>query len=88
METSRCTDLIAKGMFFKVDEMWISDQPFLAMTYLAVYAPWITRYEECMIDEVNLQADNERLWIVCSTSKTYNLFDLDKSLKMWSDRQE
>jgi hypothetical protein len=43
MATERCTNLIAKGMYHKVDEMWISDQPFLLFTYMNVYAPWLTR---------------------------------------------
>lgn len=43
MATARCTHLMAKGMFHRVEEMWISDQPFLLMTYLQQYAPWISR---------------------------------------------
>lgn len=43
MPTARCTYLVAKGMFHRVEEMWISDQPFLAMTYLTQYAPFLSR---------------------------------------------
>ena len=43
MPTDRCTDLIARGMFHKIDELWISDQPLLFVTYVNTYAPWIGR---------------------------------------------
>jgi dehydrogenase/reductase SDR family protein 7 len=43
MTTERCTQLILKALHYKYDEVWLSDQPFLAITYLSVYAPWITR---------------------------------------------
>merc|ERR1712146_546626 len=43
MSTERCTSLILKALHYKFDEVWISDQPFLAFTYLSVYAPWLTR---------------------------------------------
>jgi short-subunit dehydrogenase len=43
MPTDRCTDLIARGMYHKVDELWISDQPLLFVTFLNTYAPWIGR---------------------------------------------
>lgn len=43
METARCSQLMAKGIFHRVDEMWISPQPYLAFTYLNQYAPWLFR---------------------------------------------
>jgi hypothetical protein len=43
MTTDRCTFLVAKGMHYKVDEMWISDQPFLLITYFNTYFPWLSR---------------------------------------------
>ncbi len=43
MPTERCAYLIAKGMALGVDEMWISEQPYLAMTYVSQYAPWLAR---------------------------------------------
>jgi dehydrogenase/reductase SDR family protein 7 len=43
MPTKRCTDLILKGMYYKLAEMWISEQPFLFVTYLNVYSPWLSR---------------------------------------------
>ncbi len=43
MPTARCTHLVAKGMFHRVEEMWISEQPFLLMTYLTQYAPYLSR---------------------------------------------
>jgi hypothetical protein len=43
MPTARCSHLIAKGMFHRVEEMWISQQPFLFMTYLTQYAPDLSR---------------------------------------------
>ena len=43
MPTERCTHLVAKGLYHDIDEMWISDQPFLLFTYLTQYMPWIAR---------------------------------------------
>ncbi len=43
MATDRCTSLIMKGLYYKLEEMWISEQPFLAMTYLVDYAPFLSR---------------------------------------------
>lgn len=43
METHRCAELILRGLYYKIPEMWISEQPFLALTYLGVYMPWINR---------------------------------------------
>ena len=43
MPTERCTDLISRAMKHKVDELWISDQPLLAVTYMMVYTPWLGR---------------------------------------------
>lgn len=43
MPTERCTSLILKGLYYKLEEMWISEQPFLAMTYMVDYAPALSR---------------------------------------------
>ena len=43
MPTERCTALIMKGLHHDIDEMWISDQPFLIFTYMTQYMPWISR---------------------------------------------
>ena len=43
MTTLRCVDLMLRGMAHRVEEMWISDQPFLTFTYLSTYAPWVSR---------------------------------------------
>lgn len=43
MSTLRCIELVMRGLYYKVDEMWISDQPFLFFTYLNVYFPWVSR---------------------------------------------
>ncbi len=43
MSTSRCVYLMAKAMHYRWSEIWISDQPFLLMTYLNVYFPWVSR---------------------------------------------
>jgi len=39
MPTSRCTHLMAKAMYYKLMEVWISPQPLLTMTYIAQYMP-------------------------------------------------
>lgn len=43
METSRCTELILKGIYHSFDEMWVSHQPFLLTTYTAQYFPYLNR---------------------------------------------
>ena len=43
MPTARCTYLMAKGMKWRLDETWISDQPYLAITYLNTYMPFTSR---------------------------------------------
>lgn len=46
MATSRCARLMLIGMANDLKEVWISDQPFLAMAYLWQYMPtwalWVT----------------------------------------------
>ena len=44
MPTERCTELILRGLHHDLDEMWISEAPFLAMAYVSVYFPSIARY--------------------------------------------
>jgi dehydrogenase/reductase SDR family protein 7 len=43
MPTARCASLIVRAMFHKYSEVWIAEQPILLMSYLARYAPGITR---------------------------------------------
>lgn len=43
METARCSYLMAKGIFHRTGEMWISPQPYLAFAYLNQWAPWLFR---------------------------------------------
>ena len=43
MTTERCTYLVAKAMALKFDEVWISIQPFLLLTYINVYMPFLGR---------------------------------------------
>lgn len=43
MTTLRCVELILRGLYYHVDEMWISEHPFLLFTYLNTYAPWTSR---------------------------------------------
>lgn len=44
MATERCTQLIMKGLYHNHEEMWISDQPFLGMTYMAYFFPYLAKY--------------------------------------------
>lgn len=44
MPTERCSELILKGLHHDVDEMWISEQPALAASYVATYMPYVFRY--------------------------------------------
>mmetsp|Transcript_8901 Transcript_8901/g.8808 ORF Transcript_8901/g.8808 Transcript_8901/m.8808 type:complete len:321 (+) Transcript_8901:66-1028(+) len=43
MPTERCTFLMAKGMKWRLDETWISNQPFLGITYVSTYLPFTFR---------------------------------------------
>ena len=43
MPTARCTHLMARGMKWKLDEIWISEQPVLFFAYLTTYFPFVTR---------------------------------------------
>ena len=43
MPTERCTSLIMKGLYYNIDEMWISEQPFLLVTYMVQYMPFVSR---------------------------------------------
>jgi dehydrogenase/reductase SDR family protein 7 len=42
MPTARCSFLMAKAMYHRLMEVWISDQPLLLMTYIAQYAPSVS----------------------------------------------
>lgn len=43
MTTSRFVNVMIRGLFYDIDEMWISEQPFLLLTYMAQYMPWVSR---------------------------------------------
>jgi len=43
METSRCSYLMTKAMQWRLDEVWIAQQPFLFITYLFEYLPGVSR---------------------------------------------
>ena len=43
MSTLRFVHLALKGIHHQFAEMWVSHQPFLALTYVSVYAPWVHR---------------------------------------------
>jgi short-subunit dehydrogenase len=43
MTTSRCTHLMASAMKWRLDEVWISEQPFLAIATLNTYFPFTSR---------------------------------------------
>lgn len=43
MATIRCSELILKGLYHNLDEMWIAGQPFLLFTYLTQYLPGVSR---------------------------------------------
>lgn len=44
MPTARCSFLMAKAMYYRIMEVWISEQPLLTATYLAQYAPTLNNY--------------------------------------------
>lgn len=45
MPVERCADIIARAMYNTglIQEIWIANQPFLALTELNAYAPWLSR---------------------------------------------
>jgi hypothetical protein len=43
MTTPRFVTLMLRGLARDVDELWISTQPFLLLTYAAQYMPWLSR---------------------------------------------
>ena len=43
MSASRATYLMTKGIYHKVQEMWIAEQPCLFFTYMNTYMPWVSR---------------------------------------------
>eukprot|EP00605_Chrysophyceae_sp_TOSAG23-4_P000550 GSChrysophyteH1.ASY1.ANO1.620.1 assembled CDS len=44
MSTERCSDLTLRAAARKFDEVWVSTQPFLAITYISQYAPSVGRF--------------------------------------------
>lgn len=44
MDTSRCTSLVTKSLYYRLSETWISQQPFLTFTYVAAYLPPVYRF--------------------------------------------
>jgi dehydrogenase/reductase SDR family member 7 len=44
MPTSRCSILMAKAMYYRLMEVWISQQPLLLVTYIAQYAPTLSNF--------------------------------------------
>lgn len=43
MATSHFVRIMIKGLYHDVNEMWISSQPFLLLTYISQYMPWVSR---------------------------------------------
>ena len=43
MPTARCSELIARAIYYNFGEVWIAQQPFLLFTYVLTYMPWIAR---------------------------------------------
>lgn len=43
MDTVRFSQLAVRGIYNKFSEVWIADQPFLLITYIGSYMPWIYR---------------------------------------------
>lgn len=44
MSTERASELMLRAMHGRLDEAWISAQPFLLITYLSEYAPGLARF--------------------------------------------
>eukprot|EP01040_Poterioochromonas_malhamensis_P002516 gene2516-2673_t len=70
MPTERCTSLIMKGLWNNRDEMWISESPYLLMTYLAVYFPgFARRYVDTKVGPERITALKTGQAIYGNTSK-------------------
>ena len=75
METQRFAQLAAIGIRHRFDEMIISKHPFLLITYMSIYMPWVYR-------QINV-------WLVGglrtrAIEEGRDLYDI-KSLLGWSD---
>ena len=43
MKTSRCSELVVRGMHHRLPELWITPQPILLLTHLAQLCPPLAR---------------------------------------------
>ena len=43
MKTARFSELALRSIYHKFGEVWIAEQPFLLVTYIGVYLPWVYR---------------------------------------------
>lgn len=59
MPTPRFVSLMLRGLYYNVDELWISTQPFLLLTYLAQYAPWVSRQVGKLVGPSRVKAIRE-----------------------------
>ena len=59
MTTPRFANVMIRGMYHDFNEMWISTQPFLLFTYMAQYAPWLSRKIGCLVGPARVKAIRE-----------------------------
>jgi dehydrogenase/reductase SDR family member 7 len=43
MPTARCAQLTLRGVYHKLPELWISEEPVLAMAYVTQYLPYVSK---------------------------------------------
>lgn len=43
METKRCSELMARGIYYELQEIWIANNPFILFAYLQQYFPGLSR---------------------------------------------
>ena len=59
MTTPRFVAVMLRGLYYNVDELWISTQPFLLLTYLSQYAPWVSRQMGKLVGPPRVEAIRE-----------------------------
>jgi hypothetical protein len=74
MPTALCTKLILRGLYHNQEEVWISEQPFLGLTYAAVYFPSLAKWymdKKYGPQRVNALKKGESLYGTSSDGKKY-----------------
>ena len=88
MSTNRCADLMAVGIANKLDEIWISENPFLLMTYMNQYFPNLFRWYVLFYDATfkyhdSFRKENIKLLALTAISVCWSDVEFSLSLSRW-----